>query len=61
MKDLLGIISWSFTCLHTHFFPASPMPGQEPFTSWRKKQAGKPLNAGGTLIEIGGDWDAYKN
>ena len=61
MKDLLGIISWSFTCLHARFFLASPMPGQEPFNSWRQKQAGKPLNAGGMLIEIRGDWDAYKN
>ena len=61
MKDLLGIISWSFTCLHARFFPASPMPGQEPFNAWRQKQAGKPLNAGGMLIEIRGDWDAYKN
>ena len=54
MKDLLGIISWSFTCLHARFFPASPMPGQEPFSSWRQKQAGKPLNAGGMLIDIRG-------
>ena len=61
MKDLLGIISWSFTCLHARFFPASPMPGQKPFNTWRQKQAGKPLNAGGMLIEIRGDWDAYKN
>lgn len=61
LADILGIIAWSFTCLHAGSFPSTPLPGQPAFAGWRLKQAGKPLHAGGMLVEVRGDWDAYKN
>lgn len=61
MADILHIIAWSFVCLHEGFFPASPLPGQDPFTGWRFKHRGQALHVGGMLLEIRGDWEAYKN
>ena len=61
MADILHIIAWSFVCLHEGFFPASPLPGQDPFTGWGFKHRGQALHVGGMLLEIRGDWEAYKN
>ena len=59
--EIMEILAWSFKCLFSGHFPAQPLPHQELFNTWRSKRAGKPLGAYGLLVEIRGDWEAYKN